>query len=179
MIFTIKVLPPLVLALVLLASIATSEQAWAHRDRGKVTGSYNTVFLKADFLTAGDGFLVLDVELQGPFTLTIGTVVRSGIISFPHILRIPESESGVGSIHGASAWAFDDGTNCVGFQGGQATPSGVVTKGKFNCSDGTELRLTITDTEVVGGVSVKAEIKGVIRPQRHRDRDDEDGEHDD
>lgn len=167
--------PPVFLTMALIAGFLTGREALAH-DKVKVTGSFDTIFVKADFLTASDGVLLLDIETQGSFELTVGDHNRGGIITFPHILSVPQNQSILGSIHGAAAMVFDDGTNCVGFQGGPTgpLPSDTVLKGKFKCSDGTELRLKSTNTEVEGGVFVRGVIKGKLLVRDDDDDDDDD-----
>ena len=167
---------PLLAVMALMASVLSSGQAWAHDDELEVTGSYNTLFTQFEFLGQGDGLVNFDVTLQGSFVLMIEDVVRSGTITFPHILRVPvdgPTRLIPGLIRGSSAWIFDDGTNCVGFQGGLALSDGAATEGEFQCSDGTTLSLTITDTASEGGI-VTADIKGVLLIEEADDDDDDD-----
>lgn len=152
----------------LIAGYLTSGQAWAHDDELKVTGFYDVIFIRADFLgQQNNGLPIIDVALQGPFELTIGGVLRTGTITFPHIAKIAEP---TGMAHGAAAWVFDDGLTCVGFLGGTLSAQGLVGEGEFDRSDGSKLSVDVMDTDVVGGVSVKAEINGVLEP----DDDDDD-----
>ena len=64
---------PLLAVMALIAGILTNGQAWAHDDELEVTGFYDTIFTQ--FNPIGPG--VASVELQGPFELTIGGVVRT------------------------------------------------------------------------------------------------------
>ncbi len=164
----IRTVPPLLFVMALIASFLTGGQSWAHGNKFEVTGSYTASFIRFDFLGDVDGFIIFDVGLQGPFNLTIWGVPRTGTFTFPHIIRIP-SDGSPASIHGAAAWVFDDGINCIGFLGGTAAGA-FEGDGEFKCSDGTNLIVDVQDTFNPGNFVV-ADVNGKLLPGHGRNDD--------
>ena len=148
--------------LMALCLLLTGNQAWAHDDRVNVTGFYDAIFTRIDFLSGVDD-VILDATLQGPFELNIGGVVRTGMFTFSHIANL-EPDFLAGSANGGASWVFNDGLTCVGLLGGKLVPPlmGFVGEGRFECSDGTILNVDVVDTDLVSGVSTHAEVNGKL-----------------
>lgn len=155
----------------ILAALAliSSTQAPGH-EKSRVTGSYSAAFVQLALVNEHDGFLYFDVTIAGPFELTVGNMHRTGTVTYPHIAKIIadfadlEEGENPGALRGGAVWVFDDGTTCLGFVGGDLVPPLGFHRGQgeFDCSDGSTLRLKVTDTSVDPAVGVEADLSGVL-----------------
>ncbi len=126
------------------------------RVRGATTGSFS----QFDYLMDVDGSRLFNVNIEGTFSLRVGGAERNGTFVFPHLLQIPLSEEGLGTVAGVAFWTFDGGLICIGDLGGPIGPDGGRTSGRLRCSDGSSLVLFIKDDVVTPGVQVTTKVRG-------------------
>lgn len=148
--------------LVLSAVLVTAPQlTFADDDDGnRVRGSTTGYFTQFDFLNDVDGNLLFNVNIEGTFALRVGRIERSGTFKYPHILQVPPGGEGLGTIAGVGFWTFENGLTCIGDLGGPIGPNGGHYSGRLRCSDGSTLKLSIRDEEVVPGVQVISKVRG-------------------
>lgn len=146
-----------VLTGIVLAFTALSAYAWDNysvKVRGKAFGQ----LAERVNLPSINGDELFRTESSGDFAFVVGGEKRKGYFQFPHMIRIPAGGPAAptgGKVAGIAYWWFYDGVTCVGPWAGDISMNGSEARGKFECDDGTELRLRVTkeDNNGMGGLT--------------------------